>query len=213
MDRRQFPANDRVVAAWLADRRPDLTPVEPEICYVTAPVLDLSLEHSGRRDRQLLYGSRFEVFERRDGQAFGLSIAADYAGWVDETLVAPEATRGEPLEWVSARQTHAYSKPDFKSPERLALPHLSLLCGGRTEGRFTETEVGWVPTAHLSPLEELATLTPSASPRFSCGRALSLGRAIPRSGIDCSGLVQNATCLATTGHSLPRRQRSCRRMS
>ena len=197
-DQREVPANDRVVAAWLSDQYPDLVPIEPERCFVKVPVLDLSLSQFGNRDRQLLYGDCFEVLERRGQRAFGLSRAAEYVGWVDEASLAPINARGEASHRVLVRQTHAYSSPDFKSPELLPLPHLSLLCAGRQENRFTETEAGWVPTAHLGSFRES---DPVAVAEMYLGTPYLWG-GNSCFGVDCSGLVKNAL-LAATGEDCP----------
>ena len=188
-DPRLTPVNDRVVARWLAADHPDRTPADPEPpCHVTTPVLDLSLSPGGPRDRQLRYGESFEVLERRAGHAFGVAALAEYVGWVAESGLAPASDRGAALDWVGARQTHVYAAPDFKSPERMALPHMAIVAAAEVEGRFTRTELGWVPTAHLAD-------TPETDPVAVAERYLGtpyLWGANASFGIDCSGLVQVA---------------------
>lgn len=194
-DRRETPVNDRVVAAWLADRFPDRTPVDPVMHYVAVPVLDLSLTCGGARDRQLLYGEPFEVFDTRDGFAFGLSVSANYVGWVRVDALTPE-DRPDPVLWVTARQTHAYSAPDFKSPEILALSLLSIVSPTGQEGRFTGTELGWIPTIHLGATEEDPV---AVAERYLGTPYLWGGNSCW--GIDCSGLVKAA--LGVTGTDCP----------
>jgi len=188
-DPRLTPVNDRVVARWLAAEYPDRSPADPEPPrHVGWPVLDLSLSPGGPRARQLRYGEGFEVLERRDGFAFGIAALAEYVGWVAEAGLAAESDRPEALEWIGARQTHVYDAPDFKAPERMALPHMAIVATSEKEGRFTRTELGWVPTAHLA--DDLESDSVAVAERY-LGTPYLWG-ANSSFGIDCSGLVQVA---------------------
>lgn len=190
-DKRTTPVNDRVVAEWLADSYPDRHPVAPTPHVVSTTVTDLSCTLNGARDRQLVYGETFEVLDWRDGQAFGLARGAEYVGWVPETALRPSDARATPSDWVSSRMTHAYSRPDFKSPERCLLSAGSRVTTRAREGRFTETELGWIPTAHLTrdPARD-----PAAMAELFLGTPYLWG-GNSALGIDCSGLIKIALTL------------------
>ncbi|GGG69780.1 hypothetical protein GCM10011415_16580 [Salipiger pallidus] len=199
MDARERPANDRVVTRALAERFPDLRPVDPRAFRVSAPVADLAMTPGGARERQLRYGAVFDVLDERDGAVFGYAPAEEYAGWLAADTVRPAVADDEAQTIVLARQTHVYGLPDMKTPERLALPHLSRLRPtGQTEGRFTETELGWVPTAHLGAATQDAD--PVAVAALYLGTPYLWG-GNSAFGIDCSGLVQAA--LAAFGQPCP----------
>ena len=169
----------------------------PEQAFVAHPVGDLYQAMGGPRDRQLRYGEGFTITERRDGFAFGQSPDAGHRGWLLEAAVLPEAERPAPTHWVSARQTHAYAEPDFKAPERAALAHLSKLAVSGQEGRFSQTEIGWVPTAHLS---DAKASDPVAVAELYLGVPyLWGGNSIW--GLDCSGLIHAA--LLACGYACP----------
>ncbi|AHD02360.1 NlpC/P60 family protein [Leisingera methylohalidivorans] len=186
-DRRRTPVNDRIAAAHLKDAPAGLDLVEGTAARIGVPVADLLRAPDGARDRQLVYGEPVTVYEDRNGWSFLQAAKDSYVGYVPGTaLTAPfEATH-----WVSAPATHCYSADDFKSPETQALSHGSRVQALGGTGRFLETNLGFIPARHLSPLGAHAA-DPAAVAELFLGTPYLWG-GNSRFGIDCSGLVQAA---------------------
>ncbi|MDC0660055.1 NlpC/P60 family protein [Leisingera sp. SS27] len=195
-DPRRLPMNDRIAAAHLQDAPGGLERVEDTAARIGVPVADLLRAPDGARDRQLVYGEPVTVYDHRDGWAFLQAAKDSYVGYVPSAaLAAPfEATH-----WVSAPATHAYSADDFKSPETLALSHGSRVQVLGGEGRFADTNLGYIPARHLSPLGAHADDPAEVAELFLGTPYLWGGNS--RFGIDCSGLVQAA--LLSCGTACP----------
>ncbi|MGR3760973.1 C40 family peptidase [Roseobacteraceae bacterium NS-SX3] len=155
--------------------------------HVAVPVADLLRAPEGARDRQLLYGEAVTVRETRHGWAFVQAAKDGYEGYLNEELLAPliDATH-----WVSAPATHAYAEADFKSKDLNTFSFGSRLRVRGRVGRFAETEAGFVPAAHLLPLEARLEDPVAVAEGFLGTPYLWGGNS--RFGIDCSGLVQAA---------------------
>ena len=168
---------------------------------INRPVVDLLRTPDGSRDRQLLHGEAVEVLGRDSHWAEVRAAKDGYSGHVQASaLAAPlEATH-----WVSAPATHAYMDADFKSRDLCALSFGSLVQVSADTDRFGETELGYIPKVHLSPIGALLTDPVAVAEGFLGTPYLWGGNS--RFGIDCSGLVQAAllACgIASPGDSGP----------
>lgn len=153
------------------------------------PLVDLRRAPEGARDRQLLMGEAVQLVGIKGAWAEVAALRDGYPGYIPEAAL----TSGTVTHRISARATHAYSAPDFKSPERVSLSHGARLDVLSEQGRFAETPQGHVPRAHLVPLDQRET-DPVSVAELLLGTPYLWG-GNSAFGIDCSGLVQ-AGCVA-----------------
>lgn len=155
---------------------------------ITVPLTDLQRAPGGPRDRQLLLGESVTVLRVKDGWAEVTATRDGYHGYLSEAVLSTVI----PTHRISARATHLYSEPDFKTPERLNLSHGARLNVISTGVRFAETPQGHVPLVHLSPLARLENDPVAVAELYLGTPYLWGGNSV--FGVDCSGLVQ-AGCL------------------
>lgn len=191
-DPRRIPANARVAAERLRGSVDAPAFVDGKQAMINKPLVDLLRAPGGARDRQLCLGESVLVYETHQGWAFVEAMRDGYIGYLPARDLGemPERTHR-----VSARATHLYPEPDFKTRERVTLSFGSMISvTGEANDRFSETGSGlFVPTAHLKPLSE-----PETDPIDVAERLLGvpyLWGGNSSFGTDCSGLVQIA-CLA-----------------
>lgn len=186
-DRRLTPANARVAAAHLEGPAPGIRPVSGTSRQIGVSVVDLLDNPGGQRERQLLWGDEVTVYETRKGWCFVQVRKDGYVGYVPEAALVETAPA---THWLCTPASHAYSAPDFKSPELRGLSLGSRLKVDRIDDGFAETTSGYIPAQHIAPLSEPAS-DPVAIAEMFLGTPYLWG-GNSRWGIDCSGLVQAA---------------------
>ena len=190
-DPRLTPANPRVAHVSLRGQVTADRFTEGDARQVTVPVADLLHAPGGRRERQLLMGDGVTCLEDRNGWAFVQAARDGFVGYLRSDQLGQD--EDPPTHRVTARATHLYPTPDFRSHELAMLSHGARLAVLGQKGRFAETPQGYVPAPHLTPLDMLADDPVAVADLFLGTPYLWGGNSAL--GIDCSGLVQ-AGCLA-----------------
>lgn len=187
MDRRTTPFSGRIAHRSLqgvveAESYTDGTPAR-----VARALADLNRSPGGLRDRQVLWGERLWVIDRRDGHAHAMAEKDGYCGWIAEAALGPD----HPVTHrVGSLSSHVYPEPRVQARETLHLPFGAQVQVLSVGGKFVETPQGFVPLAHLRRLEE-----PEPDPVAVAERFLGvpyLWGCNSAAGLDCSGLVQAA---------------------
>jgi cell wall-associated NlpC family hydrolase len=190
MDRRVTPANGRVAARGLEGQVEAERFVEPVPRQVIGYPFLLA-EPGGGRDRQVLRGDLFDVYDRTGGWAYGRARKDGYCGWLPETALTEPAGQ---THRVAVRTTWACPIPGVRQPALYDLHFGSRVRALGQSGGWTEIVsagvTGFVPTLHLKPADSHESDPLDVARLFLGTPYLWAGNT--GFGIDCSGLVQAA---------------------
>lgn len=186
MDRRFWPATERVAHVSLRGRIEGVAFTEGTRFAVGSPLVDLQRKPDGTRERQLPRGTGFTLIEDVGGWAFGFVERDGYCGWMRAgSLIAPSVAS----HWVATVGTHIYAGPAVQAFCDVMPMGARLKVTGQV-GNFAEVEGGYVPASHLRALGDWLSDPVAVAEGFLGTPYLWGGNS--RAGLDCSGLVQLA---------------------
>lgn len=197
-DRRLFAANTHVAHSALRGQIAGVRFTKGTTQQCKAAFTDLCRSPGQGRDKQILFGQKFQVLEVRDGTAFGFDPTDNYVGYVRANDLT---TQRQATHVVQSRTSHIYAEPDFKSQDLAALSFGAQLNAVAQRNGFLELlSGGFVSTAHCRELGDFAP-DPAGVAQGLLGTPYLWG-GNTGFGIDCSGLVQAA--LGACGLPCPR---------
>lgn len=177
---------------------------EAEHRQICAPVTALRRNPAdgALQDSQLLFGEDFDVYDVKNGWAWGQSRQDDYVGYVLlEDLAAPYAATHK----LTAQRSFIYREADIKTRPLCGISFGAQLAieniGEEIGDKFAALKTGgFIYAAHLAALDDYETSYIEVARRFIGAPYFWGGR--EASGLDCSALVQLA--LNACGLACPR---------
>ena len=135
MDPRLTPANSIVACSTLKGKIKHSNFVEGKNYQINVPSVDLLGTPEGKRNRQLIYGSKVKYFDEADGWAFIQNTYDNYVGYVPESTIASETQKSH---IITAPLAHVFLEPNIKSKNIEMLPLAAKVSGQIVENGFLE---------------------------------------------------------------------------
>ena len=168
-----------------------------ETLRVMKPVVNLRDAHSGKIQRQLLYGEGFCVEQNAGESVVGHRLRDGYHGVLDRAALGAWHM---PSHRVQSRSAQLYAADDLKSEPVMTLPMQAQLCIMAAQSdRFYQTPDGYIAKTQVSPVTDIQPDIVQTARCFLDVPYLWGGNSI--FGIDCSGLI--AASLFAAGIDCP----------
>ncbi|MEM1131259.1 MAG: C40 family peptidase [Pseudomonadota bacterium] len=196
LDPRLNPFRDEIAAKHLQGQVEAKSFVHPDTLAVAVPVTDMLGEPGAEgRTSQALYGERFDVYEEREGWAWGQLATDGYVGWIKARHLM-SLRDDTPTHLVSALLTRA-TPTSIKTLGFGPLPMGSQVAVlgdqapvAASSAPFLQTSTGAIPEAHLKPMDQVIDDWVAVAEMYLGSPYVWGGRS--SLGLDCSALVQLA---------------------
>lgn len=201
LDKRIYAYRDDIADVTLKNKVNSENFVTPEKYQVARGIAQIYPEPGFSKPliSQLLFGEYFNVFEIKDGWAWGQSVKDGYVGYTSADNLTPDLH--EATHHVSAVSTHIYPEPNLKSmpvDKIHMMSDVSVISDKQEEGFVPLADGNWIYATHIA--KDFGKDPVSEALKFLYTPYLWGGRT--NAGIDCSGLVQIA--YSSMGITVPR---------
>lgn len=173
--------------------------VRPGQVVTPAAALRAGPDPGAEQVSQLLFGEAFDRLDDQGDYVFGQARRDGCVGWAPAKAI--DQPLSTPTHWVSALRAYAFAEPSIKAPASGPLSLNALVrVVEETETLMRAERVGWIARRHLAPIGVCAA-DPAAVALAHLGAPYVWGGR-DSTGLDCSGLVQQA--LLACGFACPR---------